>query len=497
MNPFKIPAQTLLLDIEATKTGKIRHVGAVFNGRVFEKKDRAGARSILEELDRFARPAGYILGHNLLGHDFPLLKISAPGLELLQKPVIDTLYLSPLAFPENPYHRLVKDYKLVRSSVNSPVQDAQLAASVFSDQWQSFQTLAEKQAGLMAFYHFCFHHSSFNGFSGKGLSAVFSRLTPDPIHSLEDALDCFIAETSGRLCEHAAGQVMPEVLADPVRRPSAAYCMAWLQVAGGNSVLPPWVRHRFPEIPRIIASLREKPCKNADCSFCAENHNPERQLERLFGYPSFRNEPKTQDGESLQQAIVRACMANRPVLGILPTGGGKSLCYQLPALVRYRRRGVLTIVISPLQALMKDQVDNLVGKTGTLFAEAISGLQSLPERGEVFERVRLGDTAILYMSPEQLRSTGVPPENAANLRAVACPGRSTFDADYVLSVTEFQQLVRRRNLEPTSIEDIEGNIWVYPVRRGPGRREVYDGYLVSDNIISDTSNYVSIRIAYD
>ncbi|MGD9188912.1 MAG: RecQ family ATP-dependent DNA helicase, partial [Desulfobacteraceae bacterium] len=428
MDRSELMAQTLLLDLETTRTGKIRHIGAIFNGSVYEKAKNAGSVKVLKELDRFARSAAYILGHNLLGHDFPLLKIAAPWLELLEKPVVDTLYLSPLAFPQNPYHHLVKDYKLVRAAINSPVEDAKLAASVFEDQWNSFLSLAEQRPARIDFYRYCFQKSVFNGFSGSGHSAVFSNLATEVIRGPEDALDRFVALTAGSVCRYAAGQIVPDLLAAPETRPAAAYCMAWLSVAGGNSVLPPWLRHRFPELPTIIKALREEPCGNSDCAYCTENHDPERQLDRLFGYPSFRETPKSDDGESLQRAIVNGCMGDQPVLGILPTGGGKSLCYQLPALVRYWRRGALTVVISPLQALMKDQVDNLVKKTGTLFAEVVSGLQTAPERGEVFERVRLGDTAILYLSPEQLRSVGV--RNILKQREIGC---WVFDEAHCLS----------------------------------------------------------------
>ena len=428
MNLSDLTERTLLLDLETTRTGKIRHIGAVFGEKVFEKSQHAGTQAVLNELDRFARSADFILGHNLLGHDFPLLQVSAPQLGILKKPVIDTLYLSPLAFPQNPYHRLVKDYKLVRDAVNSPVADARLAASVFADQWDSFQVLADQKPALPSFYRFCFQDSLFNGFSGGGISAVFAALTDTIIASREEAAACFIEQAAGSLCSNAAQEVIPGLLADGRKRPAAAYCLAWLQVAGGNSVLPPWVRHRFPEIPAILKSLREIPCGRPDCAYCAENHDPEGQLERLFGYPSFRDEPTTQEGESLQRAIVLGCLGDEPVMGILPTGGGKSLCYQLPALVRYRRRGTLTVVVSPLQALMKDQVDNLVKKTGTLFAEAVSGLQTAPERGEVFERIRLGDTAILYISPEQLRSIGV--RNILKQREIGC---WVFDEAHCLS----------------------------------------------------------------
>ena len=114
--------------------------------------------------------------------------------------------------------------------------------------------------------------------------------------------------------------------------------------------------------------------------------------------------PKTYNGDSLQKVIVENGLSEKPLLAILPTGGGKSLCYQLPALVRHFRRGQLTIVISPLQALMKDQVDNLAEKTGAPSAAALNGLLTPPERGDVLERVRLGDIAILYVAPEQLRN---------------------------------------------------------------------------------------------
>jgi ATP-dependent DNA helicase RecQ len=428
MNISDLLARTLLLDLETTRSGRIRHVGAISEGNVFERTQNAGTRAVLEVLDEFAKNADFILGHNLLGHDFPILKAVSPGLEILKKPVIDTLYLSPLAFPQNPYHRLVKNYKRVRSSISNPVEDAKLALSIFTDQWESFLTMAEKKAAVIDFYRFCFGASDFNTFSGEGIATVFSEMTYPVIKTPEDAFACFVEHTDGVVCAGAVKDTIPEILSKPHKRPAAAYCMAWLLVAGGNSVLPPWVRHRFPEIPAIIKTLREEPCGIPGCGYCTKNHDPERQLTRFFGYPSFREKPRTDQGESLQKAIVKDAMGDISVLGILPTGGGKSLCYQLPALVRYWRRGTLTVVLSPLQALMKDQVDNLVKKTGTLFAEAVSGLQTPPERGEVFERIRLGDTAILYISPEQLRSRSV--RNVLKQREI---GAWVFDEAHCLS----------------------------------------------------------------
>lgn len=425
---YELMAHTLMLDLETTRSGRIRHIGAILNGRVFEKKERAGSSAILQQLDEFSADAKFVLGHNLLGHDFPVLQAASPWLDFLNKPVIDTLYLSPIAFPQNPYHRLVKDYKLVRATINNPVADARLAASVFADQWESFQRLSAEASELIDLYRYCFQGSTFNGFTGQGLSAVFSWLSNGTIDDPETALVAFLRQTSGKVCANAAKKAVPSLLADDAQRPAVAFCLAWLQVAGGNSVLPPWVRYRFPEIPAIIKSLRETPCGDDDCDFCVQNHDPERQLAKLFGYPSFREMPQTETGESLQRAIVLGCMGDQPTMGILPTGGGKSLCYQLPALVRYWRRGTLTVVISPLQALMKDQVDNLIKKTGTLFAESVSGLQTLPERGEVFERIRLGDTAILYISPEQLRSVSV--RNVLKQREI---GSWVFDEAHCLS----------------------------------------------------------------
>lgn len=421
-------SRTLLLDLETTRTGKITHWGAQLNQESRLKKEGAGSKAALQELDEFARDADFVLGHNLLGHDFPVLKTMSPWLGVLNKPVIDTLYLSPIAFPENPYHRLVKNYKLVRSSVNNPLEDARLAASVFKDQHESFRSLAQKNPHLTDFYRFCFDQSQFNGFSGQALSMVFAGMAPAALNTAVDALDCFLAQTDGMVCRNRAKETVPGLLSSPEKRPVLAYCMAWLQVAGANSVLPPWVKHQFPAIPGIIQTLRERSCGDSACKYCRANHNAEGHLQRLFGYPSFREKPATIQGTSLQKAIVEDCLRDSPVLGILPTGGGKSLCFQLPALVRYWRRGSLTVVISPLQALMKDQVDNLIKKTGTLFAEAVSGLQTLPERGEVLERVRLGDTAILYISPEQLRSVSI--RNILRQREIGC---WVFDEAHCLS----------------------------------------------------------------
>ena len=96
-------------------------------------------------------------------------------------------------------------------------------------------------------------------------------------------------------------------------------------------------------------------------------------------------------------------MAGENVLGILPTGTGKSLCYQIPALSRYEKTGAVTVVISPLVALMADQITGLE-RSGITSCSTVNGMLSMPERADALEKLRLGDTAIVLISPEQLRS---------------------------------------------------------------------------------------------
>ena len=396
-------SKSLLLDLETTLEGKIFKIGAVFQSHTFQKKGRFKLADALSELDRFSADATYVLGHNILSHDLPLLENVSPQLELLKKPVIDTLYLSPLAFPENPYHRLVKDYKLVRQSINDPVADAQLSASIFADQWEAFEQLQQQSSQVLDFFRFCFENADESSLKWEGLSEVFKSLGTQKVE-LENSQRVLIEVTDGKVCKSALRTVAKQYVWDPEECVALAYCVAWLRVSGHNSVLPPWVRKEFQKTVPILRQLRDVPCEDPSCEYCKLNHDPVGQLERYFGFSAFRPSPSASDGSSLQEGIVRHGMSDQSQLAILPTGGGKSLCFQLPALVRNYRRGTLTIVVSPLQALMKDQVDNLVANTGTPFAAALYGMLTPPERGQVLESVRLGDVAILYVSPEQLRN---------------------------------------------------------------------------------------------
>lgn len=386
------------LDLETDENGKIFAIGAVFNDTTFQRKAPFDIAKVLAELDAFAADAAFLLGHNLLRHDLPVCRALAPRLDFLNKPVVDTLFLSPLAFPENPYHRLVKGYKLVRDSLNDPLADARLAISLFQDQWTAL-TGQQQHDGILSFYHYVF--SGDPQFSG--LQQALIAMGAKPIQASR-AFDCFSRLARGRVCMTAFNKVVLRYLPDPHKRPALAYCLAWLRVAGGNSILPPWVRLEFPDVAPVLSQLRDIPCNKPECRYCAQTHDPVLQLERYFGFSGFRPQPAAAQGDSLQQAIVQAAMRDKPVFAILPTGGGKSLCFQLPALVRYQRRGVLTIVVSPLQALMKDQVDNLRNKTGAPNTAALCGMLTAPERGAVLQGIQTGDIAILYVSPEQLRN---------------------------------------------------------------------------------------------
>ncbi|MDD5580603.1 MAG: DEAD/DEAH box helicase, partial [Methylobacter sp.] len=409
------------LDLETNENGQIFALGAIFKDKIFHRKAPFNIQKILAEFDAFCQDASYLLGHNILQHDLQVCRAVSAKFDFLNKPAIDTLFLSPLAFPENPYHRLVKDYKLVRDSLNDPLADARLAVSLFQDQWDALEQQAG--CGLLSFYHYAFSGDP----QFAGIQQALSAMGAKAINAAR-AFDLFKQLIQEKVCNTAFNKVILSYLPDPERRPALAYCLAWLRVADGNSVLPPWVRLQFEQVAPALGQLRDIPCNKPDCAYCEHMHNPVAQLERYFGFPAFREQPKTPDGNSLQHAIVQAAMCDTPLFAVLPTGGGKSLCFQLPALVRYQRRGVLTIVVSPLQALMKDQVDNLRNKTGAPNTAALYGMLTAPERGEVLHSIQMGDIAVLYVSPEQLRNLTF--QKAIEHREIGC---WVFDEAHCLS----------------------------------------------------------------
>lgn len=110
-------------------------------------------------------------------------------------------------------------------------------------------------------------------------------------------------------------------------------------------------------------------------------------LKHKFGYDSFRMQ---------QRSAIEAVLQGRDCVVLMPTGGGKSICYQIPALMS----DGLTIVVSPLIALMKDQVDSL--RSNDVHAAFLNSSQSGPEQVEVFRQIRDGGLKLLYVAPERI-----------------------------------------------------------------------------------------------
>ena len=115
-------------------------------------------------------------------------------------------------------------------------------------------------------------------------------------------------------------------------------------------------------------------------------------LKSVFGYDRFI---------SLQQDVIENVLRGRDTLAVMPTGGGKSVCYQVPALLF----DGLTIVVSPLISLMKDQVEQL-GELGVPAVRLNSSLSPREYRANV-ERMRRGEVKLIYMAPETLLKPGM------------------------------------------------------------------------------------------
>ena len=396
------PPSCLSLDLEIGKDNRIHALAGVRadTGDRLLHSGR-GLATALASLDDVADGASFVLGHNLIAFDLKHLAAAKPNLRLLTMPLVDTLRLSPLAFPRNPYHRLVKHYqdgRLTRGQVNDPELDARLALTVFEDQRRE---LPKAPPDLLASWHWLCAPEPAG--VDRALNELFFQFRQARRPSQAEAA----AAMKRTLEDISCATQQREVIADAGTLGWAlAYALAWLSVAGGNSVMPPWVLHQFPEAGRLVRRLRDLACTDETCGWCREHHDAQMELQRWFGFKDFRPKPTDKSGQPLQRAIVEEAMAGRHVLGILPTGTGKSACYQIPALSRYDKTGALTVVISPLVALMADQVLGLEAR-GIGCCLTINGLLSMPERADALDRVRLGDAGILLISPEQLRSRAV------------------------------------------------------------------------------------------
>lgn len=356
-------------------SGRILDIGSVKkNGSVFHSNSVA-------DFIKFLHESQYICGHNIFNHDLKYLQYAIKAAGLNNSNFIDTLYLSPLLFPARPYHALLKDDKLQTEDINNPLNDSIKAKDLFFDEVEAFKhtdsflkriyySLLKDKNEFRSFFHFI-------GYKENDIN--IEKIIRAKFHS--------------QICE---GSDLPKIISEhPIE---LAYCLALINAKSRYSITPPWVLKNFPQVERIMFLLRSNPCLKG-CTYCNEALDIYKGLKRFFGFDSYR----TYAGEPLQEKAVQAAVDNKSLLAVFPTGGGKSITFQVPALMSGMNSKGLTVVISPLQSLMKDQVDNLE-RAGITDSVTINGLLDPIERAKSLERVENGSASILYISPEALRS---------------------------------------------------------------------------------------------
>ena len=360
------------------QTKKVTDYGAVReDGAVLHSHSKA-------DFDAFVSKCDTICGHNIINHDLKYTALRG------NSTIIDTLFLSPLLFPKRPYHKLVKDDKLQVDELNNPANDSMKARDLLNDEIAEWHQLSHDRQEI--YYQLLHQTREFEGFFkyvgySKPSSFIGRILRPQ-----QEWIQLILKEFDGKVCSHADFNIL--VKKYPIE---LAYCLAVIGADDIFSITPAWVTRNYPQVVNVMNMLRNTSCE--DCSYCRQRLDAHNGLKEFFGYDEFR----TFDGIPMQQQAVESAIRGESLLTIFPTGGGKSLTFQLPALMEGRNTHGLTVVISPLQSLMKDQVDNLAAR-GISEAVTINGLLDPIERATAIQQVAEGTANLLYIAPEMLRS---------------------------------------------------------------------------------------------
>lgn len=367
------PSHFAFVDTEVgVKDHKIHDIGVLrWDGAIFHSANRQAALDLLWNVD-------FICGHNIIHHDAQYLFGDKKNKWIL----VDTLYVSPLLFPERPYHHLIKNDKLISEQMNNPVNDCEKCRNLLMDEVSQWESLSNTKKIIYA--ALLYREPEFAGFL-KFVNATLENNIELP--------GLILSEYNGKICEHIDIEYI--INKQPIE---LAFALALIETTDYRSITPAWVLHTYPNVENVLKLLRHTKCKEG-CEYCNRDLDIHHNLKHFFGYEQFRS----YGGESLQENAVLAAVEGKSLLAIFPTGGGKSLTFQLPALMEGRSIHGLTVVISPLQSLMKDQVDNLAER-GITDAVTINGLLDPISRSLAIQRVQDGDASLLYIAPEMLRS---------------------------------------------------------------------------------------------
>lgn len=371
----------VFIDTEVSlQTKKVVDYGAVReDGAVLHSRSKA-------DFDAFVSNCDMVCGHNIINHDLKYLSLRGNPI------IVDTLFLSPLLFPKRPYHHLVKDDKLQVDELNNPVNDSMKARNLLYDEVAAWNQLSSERREL--YYQLLHNTNEFEGFfKFIGYSSIIQHSFWDKVLKAQpEWLQLILKEYKGRICSHADINML--IRQYPIE---LAYCLAVIASDDIFSITPPWVLRNYPQVVNVMNILCNTSCGN--CDYCHHRLNAHSSLKEFFGYNEFR----VFDGIPMQQQAVESAIRGESLLTIFPTGGGKSLTFQLPALVAGRNTHGLTVIISPLQSLMKDQVDNLAAR-GISEAVTINGLLDPIERSTAIQQIADGAANLLYIAPEMLRS---------------------------------------------------------------------------------------------
>lgn len=291
------------VDVEVgVKNHKIQDIGALRHDEAtFHMNSKADLLNFLSDID-------FVCGHNIVHHDAKFLF----GDKRQRWVLVDTLYMSPLLFPERPYHRLVKDDKLMSDEINNPVNDCEKARELLFDEIAHWRSLSERRQHIYA--SLLIGIEEFDG---------FMQMVGVESNANDSLVELIQAEFYGKICANA------DIKTLAVKYPCAlAYALALIDTTDQRSVTPAWVLYNYPEVEYVIRQLRHTRCA-VGCEYCNRQLDARYNLKRFFGYDSFR----TYDGEPLQENAACAAIDGKSLLAIFPTGGGKSLTFQLPALI--------------------------------------------------------------------------------------------------------------------------------------------------------------------